>query len=245
MKKIISSITALILLAAMSLSAFAETTGIYSDFNLSEECPFLTLTDAISGYEDGTFRPDNTITRAEFIKCMTIIYEGSYGEQEKAEINFSDLKKTHWAYDDIAKAVNIGFVSGYEDGTFRPDDTITYEQAITMIFTLLGYAPIAEMYGGYPTAFMSFGYYGKFFKTSIKDRAYQIEMNDSKAKTAVTRRDAAKMMHLMLFYPICEVTEYVTLESGDGLIPKYILGDEGELTNSLYTKGYVGMEIGD
>ena len=91
----------------------------------------------------------------------------------------------------LLKAVSIGFISGYDDGTFRPADNVTYEQAITMIFNVLGYKPVADLYGGYPHAYMSLGYYNRFFKSSTDNRNGNIEMNETKEKDG----DYAKRCH--------------------------------------------------
>ena len=148
----------------------------------------------ISGYDDGTFKPDNNMTRAEFTSALMRAAVITNPEAQLAEINFSDIDKSYWAYDDIAKAVSIGFISGYDDGTFRPADNVTYEQAITMIFHVPGYKPVADLYGGYPHAYMSLGYYNRFFKSSTDNRNGNIEMNETKEKTAITRRDAMDML---------------------------------------------------
>lgn len=162
----------------------------------------------MKGYDDGTFKPDNNMTRAEFTSALMRAAVIANPDAQLAEINFSDIDKSYWVYDDIAKAVSIGFISGYDDGTFRPADNVTYEQAITMIFNVLGYKPVADLYGGYPHAYMSLGYYNRFFKSSTDNRNGNIEMNETKEKTAITRRDAMDMLGGMLFTPICVVTDY-------------------------------------
>lgn len=75
--------------------------------------------DVLSGYEDGTFRPNNAVTRAEFVtavcKCFDSLSTGSAG--------FSDVSG-HWAEGFINQAVAEGWISGFPDGTFRPDESI-------------------------------------------------------------------------------------------------------------------------
>lgn len=75
--------------------------------------------DVLSGYEDGTFRPNNAVTRAEFVtavcKCFDSLSTGSAG--------FSDVSG-HWAEGFINQAVAEGWISGFTDGTFRPDESI-------------------------------------------------------------------------------------------------------------------------
>lgn len=75
--------------------------------------------DVLSGYEDGTFRPNNAVTRAEFVtavcKCFDSLSTGSAG--------FSDVSG-HWAEGFINQAVAEDWISGFPDGTFRPDESI-------------------------------------------------------------------------------------------------------------------------
>ncbi|MCD8390626.1 MAG: S-layer homology domain-containing protein [Firmicutes bacterium] len=89
----------------------------------------------ISGYEDGTFRPNNNITRAEFAKLLVLTF--GYGSFTGASANFSDVPTTHWAYDYVAIAYTLGAITGYDADTFGPDDNITREQMATMIYRLV------------------------------------------------------------------------------------------------------------
>ncbi|MEA1961350.1 MAG: S-layer homology domain-containing protein [Bacillota bacterium] len=82
----------------------------------------------ITGYPDGQFRPDNTISRAEF---TTILVKSFHLQVEKGE-TFSDTD-THWASDYISTAAKQGIVNGYSDTRFGPDDSITREQMLVML----------------------------------------------------------------------------------------------------------------
>ncbi|WP_090822987.1 S-layer homology domain-containing protein [Paenibacillus sp. yr247] len=62
----------------------------------------------IKGYEYGSFKPDNTITRAEFIALIN----RSYRFKEEATMSFSDVTSTNWGYTEVAKAVKAGFITG-------------------------------------------------------------------------------------------------------------------------------------
>lgn len=83
----------------------------------------------ISGYPDGTFKPDGSITRAEFVKMVNgiIDYDG------KGSITFDDVKKEDWFYDQIKIAQEIGYISGYSKTQFGPNDNITREQAAAIL----------------------------------------------------------------------------------------------------------------
>lgn len=88
---------------------------------------------AISGYSDGTFRPNQEITRAEFVTILT----GIYGEDTTKGMPFSDVGHS-WCYDAVATAYANGWVSGYSDGTFRPNQTITRAEAVVILNSVLG-----------------------------------------------------------------------------------------------------------
>ena len=81
-----------------------------------------------NGYGDGTFRPGQNITRAEYVKALT-----SCVPAVEADNPFSDVKSTHWAYRNILTAISKQWINGYEDGTFRPDQTITRAEAVTIL----------------------------------------------------------------------------------------------------------------
>jgi hypothetical protein len=96
----------------------------------------------ISGYPDGSFKPENTITRAEFAAVLVKAFQL---ENNDGKI-FSDTA-AHWAKDYIAAAAAKGLVSGYAGGNFGPDDLITREQMAVMIVKAAGLAPAAEAPG--------------------------------------------------------------------------------------------------
>ena len=83
---------------------------------------------AVSGYPDGSFKTDATITRAEF---ATILIKAFKLTPQSGKV-FSDTSN-HWAKDSIATAESHEIASGYEDGSFGPDDLITREQMAAMI----------------------------------------------------------------------------------------------------------------
>ena len=82
----------------------------------------------INGYDDKTFRPNNSITRAEFIKIFNKYFE----LDNKSGKTFNDTS-THWAKDEIDIAVTHGVINGYPDKTFRPNEPITREEAAKVI----------------------------------------------------------------------------------------------------------------
>lgn len=98
----------------------------------------LTNLGIMKGYkEDGTFKPDRKITRAEFASIVS-----RYLNLTETElISFPDLKSDHWAYDDIVKVATAGIMEGYEDGTFGPQKYVTRAEAATIINRMLKRVP--------------------------------------------------------------------------------------------------------
>ncbi|MDD3653445.1 MAG: S-layer homology domain-containing protein [Desulfotomaculaceae bacterium] len=86
----------------------------------------------IEGYPDGSFKPDNYITRAEFITLVNRYY----GFNEMEQINFSDVSQIDWFYEEIARAAKAGFISGYPDGSMKPNNFITREEAAAILYVL-------------------------------------------------------------------------------------------------------------
>ena len=90
----------------------------------------------LSGYEDGSFRPNATVTRAEFAAMAVRFFDVEYDGPDL----FSDTTG-HWASDLINKAASAGIILGFKDGTFRPDQDITRAEAIAIFNRVLGRAP--------------------------------------------------------------------------------------------------------
>jgi hypothetical protein len=87
----------------------------------------------INGYADGSFKPDNAITRAEFVKILT----GFTDSESSGDIAFSDIEG-HWAFAHIVDAASRGWIKGYPDGGFRPDNGITRAEAVAIMNRMLG-----------------------------------------------------------------------------------------------------------
>ncbi len=138
---ITSMVTTFSLAAAITFEDVTETTA-YSQaiYNLVEE-------GIINGYdEDGKklFKPDATITRAEFSKVLSIAKEGSSAYFGQTTTTFPDMVGSEWAIPYVAHASGAGIIKGYEDGTFGPKKPVTYAEAVTMIVRALGYEPVVD-----------------------------------------------------------------------------------------------------
>ena len=109
-------------------------TDVAADAWYAEAVNALAEIEILTGYEDGTFRPDNTITRAEFA-AMAIRFA------ELADVSgrhsFSDVSTDDWFYTEVETAAEYGWITGYEDGTFRPDQKISRAEVATLVNRVL------------------------------------------------------------------------------------------------------------
>ena len=94
----------------------------------------------ITGYEDGTFRPNASISRAEFVTIATRFFDYT----AEYEGTFSDVSYSSWYADFVQAAVDMGLVNGYENGTFRPNASITRAEAVAIVNRVLLRRPDAD-----------------------------------------------------------------------------------------------------
>lgn len=105
--------------------------------------------------ETGNFRPDDNILRSEMAKVS--VYAVGLEEVAKGanyQTRFPDVVSNHWANGPINVAEQQGMVIGDDVGTFRPDDPVLFQEAVTIMVRALGYEPKAQTSGGYPSGYM-------------------------------------------------------------------------------------------
>lgn len=91
----------------------------------------------VNGYADGTFRPNQPVTRGEFAKILSLMSVNE-NELEQFKASFSDVPQSHWAYPFIGYVSDTGLLTGYPDGTFGVNDTLTRGQFAKIIQTRAG-----------------------------------------------------------------------------------------------------------
>ena len=159
MKKLRKLISAALVLAMLLTSASIGALA-YSDVDesssVSEAVGILSNLKIFTGFEDGTFRLNDTVTRAQMaaIVCRMLGYE-SQAESSSGSTVFTDVPANHWASGYINVAQQMGIINGYGGGLFGPEDKVTYEQAVKMVVCALGYDLVAQGKGGYPTGYLS------------------------------------------------------------------------------------------
>lgn len=155
-KRLISTVVSIVMLAAMMTTAFAAIPSDIIGTDYEEAAQVLGVLDIMVGDKDtGSFRPEDTIIRSEAARVAI----SALGLQDVASVTngatkYPDVVKNHWANGYINVATDQGLVIGDDVGTFRPDDTISYAEMVTIMVRALGYEPMALSKGGYPTGYL-------------------------------------------------------------------------------------------
>ena len=140
MKRFLSFALILSVFMSACMPAKAEYSDVFADSDYYASCTRLADLGIIAGYEDGTFRPDNTITRAEFTKIIVCMMDKEDDARGSTGLTgFFDVDSASWYTNYIRYAVNRSILSGYADGSFRPNDTINLQEAVTILLRTLGY----------------------------------------------------------------------------------------------------------
>jgi hypothetical protein len=155
-----------------------------SEILLSKESVTLLSTkNIISGYPDGSFRPDAYVTRAEFAEIAAL----AFGIKEDADVSFADVKKDEWYAGYVGSLSKLGVIGGY-DGRFNPDMPITRQDAACVIFRLLSLSATA------------LGNAGEEFSDSADISSY------AKEAVGVLRGNGVVNGNENMFYPLAKIT---------------------------------------
>ena len=156
MKKILATLVAaaMILTSVLSVSA-ASFTDVSDSDRYYEAVEILSALDIIEGYEDGSFRPDETITRAEAATIVDRLLGFNAVPTPYSGQTYTDVPTTHWASGYIQIGTAQGFIAGHGDGTFGPEDPVTFEQIVKMLVYAMGFGPMAEQVSVYPANVIS------------------------------------------------------------------------------------------
>ncbi len=175
--KIISLLLTLAMMLTMVLpmtvsAAFSDVPASHHYYNAITN---LSAEGILNGFEDGTFKPEEPVTRAQFTKiiCYALsVGNLTYSTEEKSI--FTDLAPEHWAADNIVTAYKQGIINGMGDGTFAPEAGVQYEQAVKMVVCALGYGNRALSLGEYPVGYMTMASQLKLLKGITDAKMYEV-----------------------------------------------------------------------
>lgn len=150
---------------------YAEAVGLMKEYGI------------FNGDANGNFNPSSGITRAEFaaVVCRAVGEESEISQ--KVEAAFADVSSNHWAAGYINWGVRRGILNGYGQGVFGLQDKVTYEQAIKVIVSVMGFENDAKELGGYPGGYI----------TVAKRQGYLDGVN-GKTGAAITRANIAVLL---------------------------------------------------
>lgn len=184
----------------------------------------------ISGYPDGTFLPDKPVSRAEFSKMMN----AALGNNATSTITFKDVPGKEWYYQDISKAVAATYVAGYDDGTFRPNQAISRQEASVMIARIIpaygSTANLSAFKDGYTVAD-----WASPFMKKVVGKGYLGAYDDGllHPTSSLTRAQTAKI--------ICEILDNENITSSNTTIKS-----EGTIKDKIYTNNLtLSADLGD
>lgn len=222
LKKVISAVAAL----ALSVSSFAAMAAVSYpdtvDHQHESAINMLSALGIVEGFEDGTFHPDELVTRAQMAAMVLRAKNNFNAENNKTQV-FNDVPADNWAAGWIATAASQGIVNGTGNNNFDPDLNVTYEQTVKMLVSMLNYGDWAEISGGWPTGYLNYGN-----QLGITSGVSGVS-ND----TALTRAQCAQMIANALDAAILFPDGY-EIDNGQ-YYPRYIQKDGSTSDNGPFT----------
>ena len=144
MKKIIKGLLSTAFIAAFTITAANAFPDVSDSHWAAPQIKILSEQGVIVGYPDGTFKPDENVTRAEFAS-MAIKALGQENTKVVQPVNFADINQEYWAYDAIQKALYFDLVSLPKEGDlFRPDDSVSRAESLSVAVNALTTEQISE-----------------------------------------------------------------------------------------------------
>lgn len=165
----------------------------FSDISNHWSSPFVNVLsdkNIINGYDDGTFKPDNNITKAEFYKIINSLA----GFNRTYAVSFSDVQRSDWFYSEVSKGIKAGYLTP-TTGNLHPNRPITREEAMRIIGYVYKLTPNAQAANGFNDSRNikndSKGYVGALVKAGIVEGYPNGNINP---KQQITRGEISKML---------------------------------------------------
>ncbi len=226
-KKVLSLVLALVMVLGsfsfVSAAKYDDVTGT----EYAEAVNRLSLLEILTGYPDGTFKPENTITRAEFA-AVAVRAKGLANAAKAAEglpTGFEDVPANNWASGIVGVAAKSGIVNGVGNGLFAPQAPVKYEEAVTMLVRALGYEAAAQAKGGYP-----YGYLIVANEVGLLDDVKGTQGAPASRGIVAQMTDNALEIPMMIQVGFGQDTKWVvsgSKEHGDNAEERYLLDDMG------------------
>ena len=139
-----------LLTCCLALSLAVPALGARTATSEDEAVQAVTALGILTGDESGELDLSGRVTRAQFVTMAVKAAPGGAQVGRAATSPYPDVPRDHWASGYVEAAVRLGLVTGYSDGTFRPDQPMGWAEGVSMVLALLGYGP-EDFSGIYPT----------------------------------------------------------------------------------------------
>lgn len=239
LKKVISAVAALSLSASSIAALAVNFPDVEDTASYAQAVQELSALDVISGFEDGTFKPDELVTRAQISKMIVdALAEGKEAAASSVSSKFSDVNAAgeggHWATGYINQGTTDGWISGYSDTEFGPDDNVTYVQAQKMLVAALGYDIYATAKGGWPAGY-------KLYASSLDiTKGVQGVTSDDQQ---LTRAQVAQMIDNAMGAPLCVIDDWKIEWNGTKTPVLDVKDGEGKDYQTLFTKYHDAYKV--
>ena len=225
MKKLLAMVLALVmtLSLAVSANAFKDDKSISDDY--AESVAVLNGMGVFKGYEDGSFKPEGNITRAEVSAIVYRVYTQDVKDAKASMYatynKFSDMAGAGWAQGYIGYCANASLVKGYPDGTFKPSGNVTGYEVLAMILRAVGYDKNNE-------------FSGADWALHVAQTAQQLGVLDNVAKTTDLNAPASRELVAELLFQGIQKAQ-VTYTPAFGYVTDKVIGAKN---NSLGEKNF-------
>ena len=227
MKKLLAMVLALVMTLSLAVSAnaaFKDDKSISDDY--AESVAVLNGMGVFKGYEDGSFKPEGNITRAEVATIIYRIYTADVAKNDKSGLyatynKFSDMAGAGWAQGYIGYCANASLVKGYPDGTFKPSGKVTGYEVLAMILRAVGYDKNNE-------------FSGADWALHVAQTAQQLGVLDNVAKTTDLNAPASRELVAELLFQGIQKAQ-VTYTPAFGYVTDKVINTK---TNSLGEKNF-------
>lgn len=191
---------------------FPSLAAAFSDVSPSDQyyaaITYLEDHDVIQGYGDGTFKPDNEVTRAEAMKMILIGSGVEIPEYGTYEFPFSDLENDAWYLPYLHEAYTADIVSGYEDGTFKPHQTVNLAETLKILILANGFST------SYPDGNPFYDVDESVWFAPYADYAKDLNLIEPQddgylhADQNITRAELAEIMYRLMYIEVNGLSEF-------------------------------------
>ena len=226
MKKLLAMVLALVMTLSLAVSASAVKADEKINEDYAEAVAVLNGMGVFKGYEDGSFKPEGNITRAEVATIVYRIYTADVAKNDKSGLyatynKFSDMAGAGWAQGYIGYCANASLVKGYPDGTFKPSGKVTGYEVLAMILRAVGYDKNNE-------------FSGADWALHVAQTAQQLGILDNVAKTTDLNAPASRELVAELLFQGIQKAQ-VTYTPAFGYVTDKVISTK---TNSLGEKNF-------